>query len=735
MDKPKHDVIMKRYYRIKQHDTSDCGAASLASVAAWYGLKLPIAKLRTLSATSQTGTSVQGIIDAASQIGITVKALRAPAKEDRADLTPLYLIPKPAILHLLKEQRLLHFVVLYRSGKKQFTIMDPAYGQLIKVTPEQLSKEWTGIVLLAAPDATFMKGDHRTPFKTRIWQLIRYQKSDLFKALVGALSYTLIGIGISLFVQQVIDHILPNNNLNLLHLLGTIMGVLILAAAFIGFFRSLLLLRTGLKTDARLILSYYQRLLALPQSFFDQRQTGEIISRLNDAFKVRSFITDNIIQIAVCFFSLFFACCLMFTYYWKLALLVVITIPLYSLIYILFNKVNKTTQRRGMVEAAQMEATLVENLRGIRTIKSLCAESVALSQTEQNFTQLAHTIYRGGKNALWANGAGDFISKVSSLLLLWSGTYFVLSAQLSAGALLSFYTLIAYFSGPVTQLIGMNAAYQNARIAADRLFEITDLEEESSATGYPVKPAELGDICFDHISFHYPGRRPLFLDFSLTIPKGRVTAVAGESGSGKSSLAGLLLQLYTPQSGIIRVGNLNIAHIACAHWRNYVSVVPQKIDLFTGTLFENITIGASEKNPQKAFALCQELGLSSFIETLPHGLFTPIGEQGIRLSGGQQQKIAIARALYRDPKILILDEATSSLDSDSEHHIQNAIYRLREQECTVLLIAHRISSLRIADNITVLKEGVIAEEGTHEQLLQKEGYYASWCQTQMNMIQ
>jgi ABC-type bacteriocin/lantibiotic exporters, contain an N-terminal double-glycine peptidase domain len=725
---------MKRAKKYKQHDISDCGVAALASIAAWYGLKMPLAHIRNFSATNKEGTSVQGLIDAAEQMGMSAKALRAPQTEQGPDLHPLSLIPKPAILHVVKENRLLHFVVLYRAGKKHFHIMDPADGRMHKVSPQELQKSWTGVLLLLAPGSSFEKGNHTVPHSQRLRQLMRPHQSDLIKAVVGALIYTFLGICTSLFVQQIVDRVLPDSNHNLLRLLGCIMMVIIAFSLFIGYFRSLILLRTGLKTDARLIMGYYQHLLHLPQSFFDQRQSGELISRINDAFKIRAFITENLVQLAVCLFSLLFAAGLMFTYYWKLALLSFGILPLYLIIYLWFNKVNKGTQRKAMVAAAQMEATLVESLRGARSLKSFHAENQAILHTERDFVHLARTLYTAGKNNLLAGQSGDGVSKALGLMILWAGSYFVLGSQLSAGALMSFYTLTAYFSGPITQLIGMNVAFRNARIAAERLFEIMDLEREDAQEGHPVSASDLGDIRFENISFKYPGRGWLFQNFSLTLPQGQITAIAGESGSGKTTLASLVLQLYRPQQGQIRVGKLHLGQVCPQDWRGLISVVPQKVELFNGSLLENISLGYDSPDARLALDICHRLGLGEFIDSLPQGIMSPVGEQGSKLSGGQQQRLALARALYRKPSILVLDEATSSLDSASETEIQKALEQLRAEGCTIMLIAHRISSLRMANHIVLLQEGRIAEQGSHQILLQQKGVYAAWCQKQADIL-
>lgn len=341
---------------------------------------------------------------------------------------------------------------------------------------------------------------------------------------------------------------------------------------------------------------------------------------------------------------------------------------------------------------------------------------------------LLRTIFHTGTRGLYIGNASWLITSVFTIILLWVGSGFVLDNELTPGELLSFYALIGYFTGPASGLIGMNKTLQDALIAADRLFEIMDLERETTEnklalTVNMLQNAQSAEIRFKEVSFRYGSRVTIFDKLNLRIPLGKITAVVGESGSGKSTLLSLLQNLYPLQEGNIYIGDYDIKYLDNASLRQLVSVVPQQIDLFAGTVIENIAMGEFEPDMKKLVFYCNLLGITDFIEKLPNGFQTMLGERGANLSGGQRQRLAIARALYRNPQILILDEATSALDSISEQFVQHTIQLLRQEGITVILIAHRMSTIKNADKIIVLQEGKLIEEGTHQELLNIAGHY------------
>ncbi|MBX2915351.1 MAG: peptidase domain-containing ABC transporter [Cyclobacteriaceae bacterium] len=718
---------MKPGIKVKQRDITDCGAACLASIAANYELKLPVSRIRQLASTDKKGTNVLGLIEAANKLGFDTKGVRG-------EFDSLFKIPKPAIAHVILKEVLHHYLVIYTTNPKHIEVMDPADGQLHRYSHEVFKKIWTGVLVLMLPNQSFETGNTKVSVGTRFWQLIYPHRAIMLQALFGALVYTVIGLSTSIYVQKIIDYVLIDGNRNLLNIMSVAMIALLVVQIFIGASKSVFTLRTGQMIDAQLILGYYKHLLKLPQQFFDTMRVGEIISRINDAVKIRAFVNDVLINVAVNIFILILAFALMFTYYWKLALVILLIIPFYSIIYFITNKLNKKVERKLMENSAELESQLVESLNPVHTIKSFGLESFTNLKTEVRFITLLKTVYQSGINSIFTGNSSEFFSRLFTIVLLWVGAGYVLDNEITPGELLSFYALIAYFTGPVSSLIGMNKTIQNAVIAADRLFEIMDLEREKDENKVKLTPELIGDIQFKNVNFRYGSRVTVFQNLTVQFPKGKVTAIVGESGSGKSTLMAMLQNLYPLQSGSVSIGDYDLKYIENESLRSMIGVVPQKIDLFAGNVVDNIAVGDYQPDMKKIITICNALGIMEFIEKLPNNFSTYLGENGATLSGGQKQRIAIARALYKDPEILILDEATSSLDSASERYVQRMIEVLRSREKTVMIIAHRLSTVYQADKIVVLDKGEVVEAGVHSDLLNKQGHYFNLWKQQFPML-
>lgn len=707
---------------VKQRDITDCGAACLASVAKYYKLNVPVARIRQKAGTDSKGTNVLGLIEAARDLGFDAKGVKGPYES-------LFKIPKPAIAHVIVKEVYHHFVVICKIRSRYIEIMDPADGLMHRKTHAEFKKEWSGVLLLLMPADDFRPANEGETIISRFWVLVKPHRPILLQVLFGALIYTILGLSTSIFVQKIVDFVLVDGNRNLLNLMSTGMIILLFLQVFIGTTKSIFIIRTGQMIDARLILGYYKHLLKLPQQFFDTMRVGEITSRIGDAVKIRVFINDVSINLAVNILMLVFAFCLMFTYYWKLALIILLVIPLYSIIYVVTNMLNKKVQRKLMEDSAELESQLVESLNAVGTIKRFGLEDHANYKTETRFINLLTTVYRSGMNSVFSGTSTEIISHLFTIILLWIGAGFVLDNRLTPGELLSFYTLIGYFNGPVSSFVGMNKVIQDAVIAADRLFEIMDLEQEPDENKVDLTVKDLGNIRFKEASFRYGTRTTIFENLDLEIPVKMMTGIVGESGSGKSTLMSLLQNIYPLQDGNIYIGDYSIKYISNHSLRRIIGIVPQQIDLFSGSVIENIAIGDMEPDMQRLIEISTRLGICSFIEGLAQGFQTQIGGNGATLSGGQKQRIAIARALYREPEILIMDEASSALDPISEKFVQDTIDHFLSLKKTVIIISHRLSTIQRAGKIIVLKNGSVAEEGTHSELLRKQGeYYQLWAQ-------
>ena len=715
--------------KIKQHDIKDCGAACLASIGNHHKVNLPIARIRQYANTDKRGTNVLGMIEAAEKMGFTAKGVKG-------DMDSLDKIPLPAVAHIVLKNQLHHYVVIYKveisknqqseidNLRSKIIVMDPGVGKMETYTYEDFQKIWTGVLILFAKNDDFKAFNEKVSSVRRFWELIQPHKSVLIQALIGAIVFTVLGLSMSIYVQKITDYVLVGGNRNLLNLLSISMIGVILLQGYIGSKKSIFVMKTGQLIDAKLILGYYKHLLRLPQRFFDTMQIGEITSRINDAVKIRSFINDVAIEMIVNVFIVVFSFTLMFTYYWKLALVILLVIPFYGLIYFLLNKFNKKVERNIMENAADLQTQLTESITHIRTVKEFGIEEFSNVKTENRFVKLLFSVYKSGANSLFAGTSTQFLASIFTVILMWMGAGYVIDRAITPGELFSFYALIGYFTSPVASLIGMNKTMQNALIAADRLFEIMDLEREATENKMELNTDNLGDIRFEEVCFRYGSRQEIFTNFNAVFKRNETTAIVGESGSGKTTLISLLQNLYPIKEGKIYIGNYDLQYIHYESLRKCIGVIPQQLNLFSGNIIENIALGDSFPNVQRIIDLCDQLGITEFVEKMPNGFNTQVGENGALLSGGQKQRIAIARALYKDPEILLMDEATSALDTQSEQLVQSVIQKFKAQGKTIIVIAHRLSTIANADTILVMHEGQVVEKGNHFELIENGGKYA-----------
>ncbi|ANL37441.1 MULTISPECIES: peptidase domain-containing ABC transporter [Rhizobium] len=701
--------------KFKQRDITDCGAASLASVAAFYGYKLPLARIRQYASTDRSGTSVLGLTEAAQKLGFIAKGVKG-------GFDSLYKIPKPAIAHVVKED-LHHFVVVHAIDAKWVIVMDPALGEICKVPHQEFMEQWTGVLVLLVPADTFNRRDETTSPLARFARLLAPHRTVMAQALVGALVTTVLSLSTAIYVQKIVDHVIPAGNRNLLNLMSIAMLLILAIQILINLLRGRLVLQTGQKIDVCLILGYYNHILALPQKFFDSMRMGEIVSRMNDAVKIRSFLNDVSINMFVDILMILFSFGMMFIYSWNIALIVALAIPMYILVYWAINRMNRNLQRVIMENDAKLEAQLVESLGAVSTIKTSGVESFANFKMETRFVKMLHSVYSSGLISICGDNASTLLSVLFTIVLMWFGTTLALEQAVTPGELLSCYTLLGYITRPVARLIQTNRIVQDAFIAADRLFEIFELESASSS-GIDATKTDLGDIRLENVTFRYGAQAEVFSDLSVSFRQGELTAVVGESGSGKSTLAALLQNVYQLEDGCIRIGQYALQDFSSASLHKVMAAVPQSIDVFSGSVIENIALGEFEPEFDKIVRICDRIGLRECIERWPGRFQAHLGENGVRLSGGEKQRLALARALYRDPDVLILDEATSSLDSAAEEFVLRVVEDLSRAGKTIIVITHRLSTVRGADNIVVLDRGRVIEEGKHADLVRTDGPYA-----------
>ena len=720
--------LLRRIPGVEQHDASDCGAACLASVSRHFGLRLPIARVRQYSGTDERGTTLLGLIEGAERMGLAARGVRG-------NIDSLDSIPLPAIAHVISGGARNHFVVVFAVSATEVVIMDPMDGRARRIPKKVFAQEWTGALVLLGPREGFQPGDATVSRTMRMVSLVRPHAPLLAAAALGALIHTLLGLSIAVFVQKVIDDVIVEGNRNLLNLLGVTMVLILISQTGLAVARDTYALRIGQKIDAALIRGYYGHLLRLPQQFFDARRVGELMSRVGDAVRIRAFLNEAVLDYLVSSLVVVFSLLLMFIYSWKLALFVFALLPLYIGVYWLTNRANRKSQRVVLETAAELESHLVESITAIATVKRFHAHGQAELKTESRLVAMLRGIYASGRTYITASVSSDTLGKTLSLVVLWVGAGFVIDRSLSPGTLMSFYALSGHLAGPVTRLVGLNRSFQEAMIATDRLFEIMDLAgEDEEISSAACRQLQAGNIELREVTFRFGGRRKVLDRLDLTIPTGQMTALVGESGCGKSTLAGLLQRVYEPSEGRVRLGGVDLRNVDLESVRNHVAVVPQEIHLFSATIAENIAIGDIRPDMDRVIDVCTRLGITDFVDRLPSGFATRIGENGALLSGGERQRIAVARALYRRPHVLILDEATSALDAVAEQRVLMALAPFVAAGGSVLLIAHRLTTVTMADRIVVLDDGRIIEDGTHHDLIIGDTTYRQLWERQVGVL-
>jgi ATP-binding cassette, subfamily C, bacteriocin exporter len=706
--------------KVQQHGVTDCGAACLVAVARYHGLPTTLSTVRHMAATDRGGTTVYGLMRAAERIGLSARAVRAT-------LEAMQTVPLPAIAHTTNERGLHHYVVAVRVERDVVRVMDPAGGEYRRLSTAEFARIWSGVLVLLRPAGDLRAGPPPTSLWRRLHAVIHPHRSAVTQALAGSAVYTALGLSSAVFLQKIVDHVLISGNRNLLNLITLAMLIALGFQVAIGLRKDLVILKTGQRVDAALILGYHRHLLRLPQSFFDRVRTGEITSRLNDSVKIRAFVNDVLIALVINLLVIAGSLALMFVYSWRLALLVLLFLPVQGALYWFSDRRNRVSQRRLMEAAAEVESQFIENVDAIDVIRSHESAEIAHLKVEASVVRLLRAILRSGRILVVGRNVADAVSRLFVILVLWQGAGMVIDNMLTPGQLMSFYALVGYMTGPVGALIGMNRLIRDAWIAGERLLELMDLEPEPEAHGTRWADVPIGEIRFEGVTFRYGARAPVLVGIDLTIARGSLTAIVGASGSGKSTIGGLIHKIHHPESGRILVGERDLKNVDTASVRRHVALVPQTPRLIVGSVLENIAVGEPEPDVGRVLEICGELDIVEFVERLPQGFATIVGGAGGGgLSGGERQKIAIARALYRRPDVLILDEATASLDPRAESKVREVISGRRAEGMTVLVIAHRSSAVEHADEVIHLERGRVRCRGGHAGLLARDTGYAEF---------
>lgn len=710
-----------KYYCVKQHDITDCGAACLATISKQYGLNLSISKIREVAGTDKQGTNAYGMIKAAEQLGFSAKGVKG---NQEAFFTEF---PLPAIAHVVVDGSLLHYMVIHKITKKQVIIADPAKG-MVKYTPEEFFKIWTGVLILLVPTSKFQKGNENKGVLSRFFSLMFPQKRLLLNIFLSSLIITVFGILASFYFRFIMDDIVPNSLRKTLITLSIGVIVLYIFKAILEAFRNHLMLYLSQKLDIPLILGYYQHVLGLPMNFFGTRKVGEIVSRFMDASKIRDAISSATLSIMIDTLMALVGGVVLFTQNHLLFGIAVIVVALYGIIVFAFNKPVKKINEKQMEDNSQVTSYLVETLNGIETVKAFHAEDKAQAKTDRLFVKLLKSVFKGGMITNAQQTLTGAISTIGGTVILWVGVVSVLNGNMTLGSLLTFNALLAYFLDPVKNLINLQPTMQTAIVAAERLSEILDLELEKTADEHrKLSPQSLNyPIKIENLDFRYGTRKLVLENINMNIGAGEKIALVGESGSGKTTLSKLLMNFYPWEKGEIFIGDYNLKDINLESLRNRIAYISQDIFLFSGTIRENLELGNEDATLEDIIEACRLSKADEFINKLPLRYETMLEENGANLSGGQKQRLAIARALLKKPDILIMDEATSNLDSITEKAIEKTINNL-SKNITTIIIAHRLSTIMRCDKIFVMEQGKFIEQGTHQELIEQKGrYYNLW---------
>lgn len=712
---------------ILQNDETDCGPACLAAIFGKYGLKVSIAKIRDIAGTDRQGTSACGLVKVIEHYGFEQKVVEA----DKNALTQK--LPLPAIAHVVIDNTLLHYVVITKIKDNTVVVSDPAKGS-VRYKKEDFLKIWTNVLILIAPTKESQKGNKKESTLSSFFRLLISQKWLLLRIFILSMILTSIGIITSFYYQVLMDNIVPSLSIEMLNYVSAITLSLFLVQICLNFFRGLLIVKLEQNIDISIMLGYYNHALILPMKFYSMRDTGEIISRFNDASSIRDIVSEASLTIMMDTIMAVVGAVVLFNSNRLLFLISVVMLILYGIIVFVYNKPIKKINRKIMEMNSKVTSQFVETINGIETIKAFNQEDNEKEKTDKLYKKFLKKVFNGGVLSLSQQTITMFVAVVGELVILWVGVAYVIKGELTLGELITFNALLGYFIEPIKNLINLQPSIQTAVVAADRLGEILDITPE-----YNYEHEQLNDkIRFDKISisnldFRYGTRELVLKDINLEICRGEKIAFVGESGSGKTTLANLLVRLYEQEKGSIKLDSIDIREFSIKQIRDNISYISQNTFLFSGTIRENLLFGNSDVSDDDISQVCKICELEEYINSLPLKFNTRIEENGKNLSGGQKQRLAIARALLKKPEILIMDEATSNLDYITERSIEKTINNF-SKNMTTIIIAHRLSTIKDCDKIFVLRNAQIVETGNHRDLLNQRGYYYQLWNGQDNII-
>ncbi|GAB6445516.1 MULTISPECIES: peptidase domain-containing ABC transporter [Bacillus] len=711
--------LFKKYHWVRQHDIKDCGAACISTVSKHYGLHIPISKIREYAGTDRNGTNVYGLIQAAEKLGFSAKGVRG-------NVESLKEIPLPAIAHVIIDGKLLHYVVILEITKKgKVIVADPGEG-IIKYDIKEFNEIWTGVLVLLIPNESFQLRDEEKNTFSRFMFLLKNQQSLLIPIFLSSILITIFGVLGAFYFKIVIDNIVTENLKHTLTYLSIGIIILYIFKVLLELFRSHLILYLSRRLDIKLMFGYYKHVLSLPMNFFETRKVGEIISRFQDAAKIREALATTTLTVMIDTIMVIAGSILLYTQSSTLFFITALHVPIYILIIWMFQSSYEKINRQEMESNAELTSYIVESLNGISTIKSYNAEKEAEFQTEKRLISLLQKFFKRFLITNSQESIKTIVELVGGVVILWVGAIAILNGEMTIGQLVAYNALLVYFLDPIKNLVDLQPTLQSAFVASKRLTEILDLDlEKNDQEDKKLSPTSFHHkIRLDNITFKYGTRQNIFNNLSFEIPIGYSVGFVGESGSGKTTIAKLLMRYYDVNEGNIYYDNYHIKDMNRTGLRNKIAYVAQESFFFSGSIFDNLVFGLNrEVTMDKIIEACILADAHEFISSLPLRYDTLLEENASNVSGGQRQRLSIARALLKEADVLILDEATSHLDSTSERKIIENLKEYRAGKLTTITIAHRLSTIMHCDNIFVMSKGEIVEEGKHGELINKDGLY------------
>ncbi len=740
---------------IKQHDEKDCGAACTGMIASHYGLKHPISKYRELTKTDRNGVNLYGMCDAAQKIGLRSEAMSGTLDE-LLDGISKGEIKFPFVAHVLTEDYLQHYIVIIKIKNGKIIAADPAKGK-VKYTVERFASLWSGYIVTYEVTKEFVPGDHCKGRFYKFFSLLHGQYGILITVAVLSLVISLIGIAGAFVFESVIDTFytsnaeyaeecgedceenhehtevteannilekmllfVTDNSHNFNAFFAMVIGLYVVQA-LIQYIRGVLMSIMAKNIDVKLVLSYYNHIIGLPMSAAATRNTGEYLSRFSDASSIRDAVSGATLTLLLD--SVMAVACGVILYMEnpRLFFVSLIMVLLYTIVVICYRKPIENVNRDTAENNARVESFLKESIDGISTVKSHQAETETKDKNTKLFDRFMKSVFKRNIISSSQDSICGMVELVGTTMILWMGFGMVRSNAVSIGELMTFYALLSYFSEPIKNVINLQPMLQEAFVSADRLNDILELEDEKLCQT-DKKISDWENIMLENVDFRYANFELTLKDVSFETQRGEKIAIVGESGSGKTTVAKLLMRFYAPESGVIYFGGEDISTLNIEDIRQKIAYVDQNTFLFSDTVKNNLKLGDSDASDEDIYDICKAVNADGFIRKMPFGYDTFLDENGQNLSGGQRQRLAIARAMLKKPEILILDEATSNLDTVTEDGIKNTIFGL-QGNLTCIIIAHRLSTIRNCDKIIVMDEGSVAECGNHDELMKKRGRY------------